>query len=345
MNDQSLPPRHDMPAGHHTARRAHLMNEMTTLHPRLPVRRLLIGGLTTAALAGGLAAALVIAPTAKVGDKPPVALAGASEVLNRAATTAAGQPDLKPRPDQFVYVESKGRQARLSAGEGAPVQPVQSISRKAWLSVSGTRAGLVHNSGEDPIWICDAGSNTTGKEPKRLPEVDLRNPPGDCHNVPAYRKNLPTDPGAMRAWLFRNSQGGNPPDVQAFVTVGDTLREAYVPPAAKGAMFKAAATIPGVTLTGTTVDLAGRRGIAVGQTWHGIRHELIFETGTYRLLGERQVVDHDDSFKPAGGKTGKPESASPAPDPIESMKEGTVLHNTANLTLTITDEVAQRPAK
>jgi hypothetical protein len=344
MIDLTPPARQDIPAGHHTARRAHLMSEMTARPRRLSGRRLLIGGLTTAGLASGLAAALVIFPTAGVGGNPPVARAGAAEILNRAATTAANQPDLRPRPDQFVYVESKSRQAPLSAGEGLPTQPGLSTHRRAWLSVSGKRAGLLRNAGKPPIWLCDAGPNATGKEPKMLPKVDLTDPPIDCHGVPAVR-NLPTDAGAMRSWLYRNSQGGNPPDVQAFVTVGDTLRESYVSPAAKAAMFKATATIPGVTVTGNTVDLAGRKGVAVGQTWHGIRHELIFEAGTYRLLGERQIVDHDDSFQPSGGKAAGLKSSGTAPDPIESMKQGTVLYTMATLKLTIADKVAQVPVK
>jgi hypothetical protein len=344
MNDHTPPPRRDMPAGHHAARRTHLIGEMTSRHRRRSGRRVLIGGLTTAGLAGGVAAALVIAPTAEVADKPTVALAGASRVLDRAAATAAGQPDLKPGPDQFVYVEAKSRQAPLSAAEGLPARPGQVTHRRAWLSVSGRRAGLLHNVGEEPIWLCDTAPDAQGREPKKLPEADLTRPPRDCHGVPAYRPDLPTDPSAMRSWLYRKSQGGNPPDVQAFITVGDTLRESYVAPAAKAAMFKAAATIPGVTVTGDTVDLAGRKGIAVGQTWNGVRQELIFEAKTYRLLGERQVVDHDDTFRPSGGKT-HPPKAGGAPDASMSAKEGTVLYASATLSLTITDRVGQKPAK
>ncbi|GAA2081783.1 CU044_5270 family protein [Actinomadura alba] len=344
MNDQTPPPRQDMPAGHHAARRTHLMSEMTTRHRRRSGRRVLIGGLTTAALAGGVAAALVIAPTAEVDHEPTVALAGAPQILDRAAATAAGQPDIKPRPDQFVYVEAKSRQAPLRVVAGQPVQPGQVTHRRVWLSVNGERAGLLHNDGEDPTWLCDTAPNAKGREPKKLPEVDLTRPPRECHAFPAYRPGLPTDPRTMRSWLYRESRGGNPPDVQAFITVGDTLRESYVAPAAKAAMFKAAATIPGVTVTGDTVDLAGRKGIAVGQTWNRIRHELIFEAKTYRLLGERQVVDHDDTFKPSGGKSAPPKSGR-APDAIGSAKEGTVLYTRATLTLTITDKVGQRPTK
>jgi DNA-directed RNA polymerase specialized sigma24 family protein len=57
---------------------------------------------------------------------------------------------------------------------------------------------------------------------------------GDCPHSRRHpterKKTLPTDATATRTWLYRNGQGGNPPDVQAFRTVGDTLRESYVPP-------------------------------------------------------------------------------------------------------------------
>ncbi|MFD0854817.1 hypothetical protein ACFQ07_21435, partial [Actinomadura adrarensis] len=42
------------------------------------------------------------------------------------------------------------------------------------------------------------------------------------------------------------------------------------------------------------------RHIAVGQTWRGIRSELLFEPGTYRFIGARNVADPDRSFQPKG---------------------------------------------
>lgn len=337
MIDQ-LPPPRDMPAERHAARRAHLMNEMTTRH-RAPRRGLMLGSVATAGLAGGIAAVLVLAPATDVGGKTPGAQAGATEILLRAATTAEKQPELKPRPDQFIYFESQGKQAEL------PGQPGHSGQRKAWLSVSGKRAGLLLGGPRaEGVWLCDREPDKNGAVVAEQPEnVDIRKPPVNCHNSPAYRRGLPTDPAAMRKWLYRNSHGGNPPDVQAFITVGDTIRETYIQPASLAAMFKAAAKIPGVTLTKDAVDFAGRKGIAVGQTWHGLRHELIFEPKTYRLLGEREVVDYGNSFRPSGGKTPETKPWTPEPQMRKNMKEGTVVYQDANFKTAVTDKIGQVP--
>ncbi|WP_250006048.1 hypothetical protein [Actinoplanes sp. M2I2] len=58
-------------------------------------------------------------------------------------------------------------------------------------------------------------------------------------------------------------------------------------------MFEAAATIPGTEVV-RQADLAGRAGVAVSRTDDdGIRHDLIFDAGSHRFLGERQVAVTD----------------------------------------------------
>ncbi|MGI8336860.1 CU044_5270 family protein [Actinomadura scrupuli] len=339
MNDQALPQERDMPAAQHAARRAHLMRSIAAPPPaKTTRRRILIGGLATAGLATGLAAALIMAPTTKVGTDQPIALAGAAQVFSRAAKTAAAQPDLKPRPDQFIYAESRVRQAAM------PGQPGWSATRRAWLSADGRHAGLLEadaSPGGRRTWLCDGqhGSKAEMAAKKKgvLPTVDLAHPPVDCTDPPAYRKNLPTDPASALKWLYRNSQGGNPPDVQAFATVGDTLRESYVSPRALSAIFTAAAKIPGVTV-GNAVDSVGRQGVAVGQTWQNLRSELIFDPKTFRLLGERTVVRHDGSFRPSGGKS-RPPVAEP------TLKEGTVLYTSATIRTAVVDKPGELPAR
>ena len=331
------PPVHDLPPGHHEARRAHLLSELTVP----PARRrapFVIGGAAAAVTAGLAAAAVaVLAPSSsppRTGGSVPLPRAeNAAQVFHLASRAAAAAPDLHPSPGQFLYFRSTSRQS------GRPGV----IHRQAWLSVDGRRAGLRINSGEPAgnAWICD-GDETPPSDVRALKGVapiDLNHPPTGCHNSPAYRTGLPTDATAMRRWLYRNSRGGNPPDVQAFRTIGDTLRESYVPPKALSAMFAAAATMPGTNLVRNTHDPAGRPGIAVGQTWHGVRSELIFDPRTYRLIGEREVVDNDSTFAPAGGK---PDLASWKPDP--KLKEGRVLYATATLRTAVTSQAGRPPA-
>ncbi len=339
MTDKLLspPPAHDLPPGHHSARRAHLLSETTgTAAHRRIARPLVLSGVAALGLAAAAAAVLLVPGsstdrTGGGGSLPPVQ--NAAQVLGLASKAAAAQPDLRPRPAQFLYFESKS--AQTGAGH---------IHRKAWLSADGLHAGLVINSGGPQglmeTWLCDGNVPSASDKLalKGVAKVDLNNPPTGCHGQPAYRTGLPTSAAAMRTWLYRNSQGGNPPDVQAFRTIGDTLRESYVAPRALSAMFAAAARLPGTTVIKNTHDLTGRAGIAVGQAWHGVRSELIFDPKTYALLGERDVVDNDPSFHPTGGKPG---TASWKPDP--KLKEGTVLYSTATLKTAITDRAGQAP--
>ncbi|MGI5165959.1 CU044_5270 family protein [Spirillospora sp. CA-253888] len=340
MNDLAPPPSRDLPPGRHDARRAHLLEEITTRRGPsafgLPSRRrLLFGGLASAALAGGVTAALVLVPP---GDGPPqMAQAGAVTVLNRAADAAAAEPELKLRPDQYLYVESKGR---YGYGPG----PKRHTHRQAWLSADGRHAGLIvqKEGGQwERFWSCTSGSGVNGDSRALNPTgpLDLRNPPTDCKDRPAVRTDLPTGTRAMRDWLYRNSEGENPPDVQAFITVGDTLGEGYLPPGARAAVFRAATTIPGVSARRPVTDLAGRTGVAVGQTWQGIRSELIFDARTYRLLGERTVVDDEDAFRPKGAH------ASHSPDAGLKLPQGTVTGLEANLRIAVTDRPGQAPGR
>lgn len=213
-------------------------------------------------------------------------------------------------------------------------QPGSATWRKVWLPADDRGPGLLLTSGNgrswDRSWLCSRELT--------LEESSAPRPPARCDlGGPVVRDDLPTDPERMRVWLYRNSQGSNPPDVQAFITIGDTVREAYVPPAALSAMLKAAARIPGVTVTGRGLDFAGRRGIAVGQVWQGVRNELIFDAETYRLLGEREVVDHDTSFRPTGGAT-------PNSTPYRyDLKENTVLYQSATLRTAVADEIGETP--
>jgi hypothetical protein len=339
----NLPPARDLPPGHHEARRAYLLSEMsgTRAPRRITPLRLAIGGMATAGLTAGIAAGLVLAPTGKVGGNAPgnaplIRVENAADVFSLASVAAAKQPDLNPRPDQYLYFESLDRVSATPGRQGGVTR------REAWLPVGGRRAGLLINKGGDapgPTWICDKPQPGSGQDGKAvLLKADLKHPPQGCQDQPSFKGNLPTNAAAMRTWLYRHSKGGNPPDVQAFVTVGDTIRESYVPPAALSAMFTAAAKLPGATITKNVNDPAGRGGIAVGQTWHGIRHELIFDAKTYQLLGEREVVSYDNSFRPSGGKPeGKPSTPSP------KMKEGTVLDSIALLKIAVTDKAGQAP--
>ncbi|GLW97939.1 hypothetical protein Misp02_20260 [Microtetraspora sp. NBRC 16547] len=236
---------------------------------------------------------------------PRIAKMSAEEVLDRAARAVT---DLKPRDDQFIKVTSQTMYGAMRLG--TDVKTGESIEesrylyrtkRTIWLSADGTRDGALKIQYLEPHaypgWpIPKEAYDQQGTEWNNLPT---------CGNVSdtAYTnlKKLPGDAEGMRAYLYSKDHGDNPADAGAWTTVGDLLRENYLPAAQRAALFKAAATIPGVTVTEDAEDAAGRKGIGVGRESFGIREDIIFNPETYELLGERGiVVDEKEAKSPVG---------------------------------------------
>jgi hypothetical protein len=70
------------------------------------------------------------------------------------------------------------------------------------------------------------------------------------------------------------------------------VTENLLPPALRAAFYKVAATIPSVTIIQDAVDAIGRHGIAVSESFGAGTvkqgtETLVFDTATYRILGEQ----------------------------------------------------------
>ncbi|MEU6408503.1 CU044_5270 family protein [Microbispora sp. NPDC046933] len=275
--------------------------------PRPRPYLLLAGGTALLAAAGVAAVTTVLtepaARPAKVSPGvvtlPKVSAMSAEEVLGRAARAVT---DLSPRDDQFVKVGSQTMyEADVFGEDEKESRYLYRTKRTIWLSADGTRDGALKIEYLEPHaypgWpIPPDAYKEKGTEWMLLPA---------CNSVrdTAYTslKKLPADPEKMRAYLYDRPHGDNPPDTGAWTAVGDLLRETYVPAPQRAALFKAAATIPGVTVTENAEDAAGRTGIGVGRVSGGVREEIIFDPSTYELLGERGiVVDEKEAKAPTG---------------------------------------------
>lgn len=246
--------------------------------PRRPVRTrrrwlLSAGGLIVAGVA-----ATVLALTSGIDEgevaSPP---ATAAELLRRTAQTAREQPSLVPAPDEWFYVHSLATNLSQTEGPGPPNPHLITVHRKVWTSLT-QRGRLVQRGGialpQDSIGA--QGHYFLGNE--KLTRDELL----------AY----PTDPKAIIARLTRSyvdGQGGSL-DAELFVQVGDALREQPAPPALRAGLYRALADIPGVVLVGEVTDRAGRTGLAVARTDHGVRHELVLDAETSELLAERETL-------------------------------------------------------
>ena len=283
----------------------------------------------TSGLAVALAAALLTASTLRLWGASPAASAQAADILRLAAVAAEHQPALTAGPSQFIYVKSVESAATMTGDGSGRITSVHihTVLREIWLSAAGIRNGLLR---EQPRSTSSPGRPAGPWQTTVLPGCrDGRPNPvagaawsnGPCVPQPAYLTGLPTSAPAMLAYLYRNSQGQNPPAVQAFITAGDLIREAYVRPAALAALFAAVAQIPGVSVAEHAVNAAGQQGVAVQQTFHGISHQLIFNPRTHDFIGERQVAVSASS----------------------GLSVGTVLDSTAILRLAVADQAGQLP--
>jgi hypothetical protein len=248
---------------------------------RRPLRRIGLAGGVAATAAAGLFAASSLG----LWGAPQAASAAAATLLRHAATVAARAPVLTPSADQFIYVKSVQTAAVITNNTSVREQ---TDLRELWASVDGTRNGLIRTlpAGRGASWRETSLAGCGNGAP--------------CSPTPAYHGGLPTTAGAMLTYLYRHSQGQNPPDVQAFITAGDLIRESLVQPAALAAVFRAVARIPGVTVAAHAVNADGKVGVGVQQTFHGISEQLIFNPHTYAFIGEREVVVSAGAGLPVG---------------------------------------------
>ncbi|MEU8267253.1 CU044_5270 family protein [Sphaerisporangium sp. NPDC049002] len=260
----------------------------------------------TVALVGGVGIALSSRPA-------PVAVPGATATdpafqseESVEVTPSQDAAELLPKPGQYILVESETMYTSESMGEGTTQSRyLYRTKRKIWKPVDGTSKGLLWIAGlapkQWPGWPLP--KEATQWRGESWHELSARCPgePDDYRTDYAYLSTLPSDEAGMREYLYKRPRGDNPPDAGAFTAVGDLVRETYLPRAQRQALFEAAKTIPGVTVTTAVKDSAGREGTALGRPEHGIDTMLIFDPETYLFLGERgTVVDEKAARAPVG---------------------------------------------
>ena len=224
-------------------------------------RRTITVGLAAAA---ALAAALLV-PTGMRGVGPTTAAADPITVLRQAAATARTQPDVTPRPDQFLYVKADGSEM--------------------WLSIDGTHDGLQDTAGSGPVTMpgCRGGiaqqpGNYAGTQPQ------------PCTPDPAYLPEAPTTAASMLAFLRSRygAAGANGIGKGVF----ELLQFHYLRPAARAAIFDALIRLPGLRIVRTT-PVAGRP--TIGVTWSTTgpantpdlgqqSNTLIFDQASHRFI-------------------------------------------------------------
>ncbi|MEV8516516.1 CU044_5270 family protein [Dactylosporangium sp. NPDC051484] len=217
----------------------------------------------------------------------------AGGLLDRIALVAASSNDIpradQVRDDQFEFVETYGSYMNYTTGPDGKTTAAlgKPHRRQIWKSVNGGPGGLLR----DPDGSDDVPNIISG---------------GESLNAPSFRylTTLPTNPDLLLAKIYLKTFGaGTSPQQEAFVTIGDLMRESVVPAKLARTLYEAAARIPGVTVIDDSVDALGRHGIAVAHTDGGNRTEWIFDRTTLRFLGVRGVAVEAGDWGPAGTVT------------------------------------------
>jgi hypothetical protein len=266
------------------------------------------------------AALLVALPTLILGGEGQVQPA-VGQVLRAAAAVAATRPaEPPPGPGQYLYTRS--REAYLTAvGFNPHCRPTQKhpceatrewsvlipSTRQTWIAANGAgRARVVSSKPE----FLTAGQRRAWKE---AGAPHLGSGGVDDFALPGQpfldTSDLPTKPKALRKLIEARKiplVDGPPGEAETFTLIGDMLRNTYLPPAIRAALYRVTAELPKVELRGQVKDQVGRTGIGIAYDDGTTIHELIFDPKTSALLGERQVAARriPDLEIPAGTETG-----------------------------------------
>jgi RNA polymerase sigma-70 factor (ECF subfamily) len=254
-----------------------------------------------------LAAALVLTDTVGVAGLHSGASAQAAELLNRVADTTIRSVDPTLQPGQYRKVVYRSVHAIETGNQtGATVLFSVHEDRTTWIPANlhdewtevrypGHSAGQYWGKGAkwaatqaDKEWSKHSDPQVLhGKEGKYF---------GNTGETPEAVNALPRDARVLLNHIYRVTLGsGTSPDDEALVFIADTLNTGYADAATRAALYRAAALIPGVTLTADSATLNGTTGVAIGRVepkW-GIRQDLIIDPTTGTLIGERRVSTRD----------------------------------------------------
>ncbi|MCX4907915.1 hypothetical protein [Streptomyces sp. NBC_00878] len=271
-------PEKDLPPGRHRALKEHLMREIASNQPPLPVRSpvwrrpALVAPVTAAALSVAVVIGVSVTrdaasdgpsrPHSAVSDRPERRSSeSAAHLLERVAVAAAKLPS-GAEGDKFVYTKTddyhwKSDPAKTVGDCPRTLEAHPYGVQERWESVDGQYAVL----------------------------------------------GLPNDTEGMYRWLYGLDRGEKPSgkrsaDEAAFVKASGLLTGSLLPPKTAAALYRAVSKIPGLIVVEGARDAANRTGVAVvmdgvaaisfGQGGEP-RSELIFDEKTLAYMGESTV--------------------------------------------------------
>lgn len=194
----------------------------------------------------------------------PVSLA-AAQFLHSAATAAARQPAVIPRPKQFIFTEI----IQASTPQTAPKE------LRKWISVNGSRRGLVEPQQAVP--------------PGRWKPCTLeQSRKTGCAPTAAFLPDLPANQAKLLAYLRKTVPAGQHMRNWTAYVIGQTAwnleTQEYLLPAQRAAIFQVMTHINGLHLARHVVDPVGRDGVGIWWRFADTKTMLIFDPASYAFL-------------------------------------------------------------
>ncbi len=268
-------------------------------------------------VAAAVAAVLVVAPSL-TGSRGG-ASAEAAALLNTAASSIT-TVDPAARPGQWWEVTTTGfNLATFGTSKADPttVTILEGRSSTQYVAVDGTRptvtvsgpATLVRQLTGDPVTAADLHEQLTSTTETSTSNLAPNDVPGTWQTPnAAFLAALPRDPQALRQRLYDDTAGhGRSTDGEVVVYVADVLRSGLVPADLRAALYRVLATVPGVEVTARRAAIGTDSGVAFGryESVDGTRQEIVIDTATGDLVGEREVAVTALDGIPAGTVIGQ----------------------------------------
>ena len=280
---------------------------------RRTAMRLGLAPAATAAIVGALIAGDILGPAGGPGPGP--AAATAAQVLNDAAQTTIQTADPVVNPGQYLKIDSTNLWGSFSTDEnGKQYQWLDTEKMTMYIPANREDEWVWERSGRIPTTFFDEASKEYAQRTQTAEALVLRGANGAFYGpesessfpAPSYLDSLPRDPRLLLNDIYKKTAGkGQSVDGEALVFIADLLRTGVVPGELRAALYKAAALIPGVTVTDEQATLDGRKGIAIGRVedFSHFRHDIIIDPKNGLPIGERQVLTEPLGTMPAGTAT------------------------------------------
>ncbi|ALE04770.1 hypothetical protein AL755_03525 (plasmid) [Arthrobacter sp. ERGS1:01] len=290
---------------------------------RRPRKALRITLMTAATL--GLVTALVAGNVIGLAGWRGAASAEAAEVLNSAAELAIKTSDPALLPGQYLKIESTNLWLTQTAQAVAAGDKDVSGEPLSWLDTEKMSMYVPANRDHEWIWDRSGRIPTTffSEQAKEFALQQAKSMGDTSEHLKAANGAFYGSPSSFPSekelagysrnpWMLLNGiylktlGAGQSIDGEALVWIADLLCTGLVPADLRAALYKAAAMIPGVTVTQDQATLDGQRGVSIGRAEKAsnIRQDIIIDPATGQLIGERQITLVPLGTIPAGATIG-----------------------------------------